>query len=282
MKKIWYKIKNSDFYRTFKEELSVGPLLLLFFYFLNKFLIIKYPRGAFYDYFSEIENIVSSIVKYFLAVWVAHLSMKIFFPCMYKVFHEKVYHACNDLPKDKQVEYAIKFILVLILSAALIFNAKGADNTTKVREKLMISVNSQLNVREESYNAGVMVNKYLKEVNAEPKSPWCAAFVGSNLTWNGVKNPHTAWSPDYAQIKDIIWKNKGFKNQTPLEGDVVSYYFASLKRVAHVGFFEKIDKSGYYITIEGNTDGSGGREGDGVYKKKRHAYQIYAITRYIK
>lgn len=273
------KIRNSDFYRTFKQELGIVPLLFLFLYYLNKYLINTYPNSPFFDFFSEIENSVFNIFRYFMSVWVAHLSMRIFFPCMYDVFHTKVYHACQKLPVEKQVEYAIKFILVLILSSAIIFGAKGADNP---REKTLNSVISQIGIREEGYNSGPMINKYLKTVGAPAKSPWCGAFVGANLTWQGIINPNSAWSPDYARTKDIIWKYKGIKNIEPLACDVVTYYFPSLKRVGHTGFFEKKDKNGYYITIEGNTDGSGGREGDGVYRKKRHAYQIYAITRYIK
>jgi hypothetical protein len=276
--KILDKIRNSDFYKTFKQELGVGPLLFLFLYYLNKYLVNRFPHSPFFDFFSEIENSVFNMFRYFIAVWIAHLSMRVFFPCMYKIFHEKIYHTCELLSEDKQVEYAIKFILVLILSSAIIFGAKGAENP---REKVLSSVVSQLGVRETSYNSGPMINKYLKVVGAPPKSPWCGAFVGANLTWQGIKNPNSAWSPDYAQPKDIIWKPKGFKNTSPLACDVVTYYFPSLKRVGHVGFFEKIDKSGYYITIEGNTNEAGGREGDGVYRKKRHAYQIHAITRYI-
>lgn len=279
--KIWNKIRNSDFYQTFKQELGIGPLLFLFLYYLNKFLVNTFPKSPFFDFFSEIENSVFSLFRYFLAIWIAHMSMRVFFPCMYRVFHEKIYHACDKLSEEKQVEYAIKFILVLILSSAIIFGAKGAEKPD-TREKVLTSIISQIGIREQSYNSGPMIDKYLKEVKAPLKSPWCAAFVGANLTWQGVSNPHSAWSPDYARTKDIIWKPKGIKNSTPKVCDVVTYYFPSLKRVGHTGFFEKVDKSGYFITIEGNTDDSGGREGDGVYRKKRHSYQIYAITRYIK
>jgi hypothetical protein len=164
----------------------------------------------------------------------------------------------------------------------LTFGVLGSENT-EVRTKLMESINTQLNVRETAPNRGPMVDKYLDEVSSNYGNPWCGAFVGANLTWLNVLNPNSAWSPDYAKTPDVIWKAKrNNSNVKLLPGDVVTFYFSSLGRVGHVGFLEKIDKDGYFITIEGNTNGAGSREGDGVYKKKRDPSKIYAVSRYIK
>ena len=46
------------------------------------------------------------------------------------------------------------------------------------------------------------------------------------------------------------------------------------------GFIDKKDGN-YYITVEGNTNEAGSREGDGVYRKRRHIKTIYAISRWI-
>ena len=62
----------------------------------------------------------------------------------------------------------------------------------------------------------------------------------------------------------------------------MTYYYPNLGRVGHVGFLEKTDMDGYFITIEGNTNGAGSREGDGVYKKKRDPNKVNAVSRYIK
>lgn len=158
-----------------------------------------------------------------------------------------------------------------------------------VREKLLDTLENQLYVRETSPNRGPMVDLYINTINinkpSSEKTPlgskWCGAFVGANLFWQNITNPKSAWSPDYAQKKDIIWTAKGKNSITPLTGDVVTFYYSNLGRVGHVGFFIEEDKNGFFITIEGNTNGVGSREGDGVYKKKRDPAKTHAITRYI-
>lgn len=150
-----------------------------------------------------------------------------------------------------------------------------------VREKLLDSLNTQLYVREITPNRAPMIDIYLKTVKNQVGVAWCAAFVGANLTWQDVKNPNSAWSPNYAKPEDIIWKPKGKNNKEPLTGDVITFYYTNLGRVGHAGFYEKKDNYGYFITIEGNTNGAGVREGDGVYKKKRIPDKSYAISRYI-
>ena len=175
----------------------------------------------------------------------------------------------------------MKYKIVLTFIFMLIFGGLGSENI-ELRNKLIDSINTQLNVRETAPNRGPMVDKYLIEVEADFGDPWCGAFVGANLTWQNIPNPHSAWSPDYAKPLDVIWKVKRKNNIKLLPGDVVTYYYPSLGRVGHVGFLEKIDKDGYFITIEGNTNGAGSREGDGVYKKKRESNKIYAVSRYIK
>lgn len=286
MKKMFDNFRKSDFISTFKEELTIGPILLVLFYIFNSILIAFLPQGAYFDFFSEMETIFSKILLFFIAVWTAHLSLRVFFPQIYKTLHESIYHNWFLLPTDKKIEYAIKFILTLILTAGLVFGARGQTPTNEIRNKLIKSINEQLVVREVGgNNLGPEVETYLKTVGAKPKDPWCGAFVGTNLHWVGVKNPMSARAADYAKPKDIIWQYKHKNNIEPLPGDVPSYYYPNLGRVAHVGFFEKKDKSGYFITVEGNTD-SGNfikivRDGGGVHKFKRDPSKIHAISRFI-
>lgn len=281
LKKFWNKIKNSDFYKTYKEEIIVIPLLLVGFYIINSLLVMFFPNSAFFDFFSEIENIIFKIVSFAVSLWIAHLALRISFPLVYRSLHEYVYHMFITMSKDKQIEYAVKFILTFILASALIFSA-GANNTTENRNNLLKNINEQLDVRETKPNRGHMVDIYLKSVKSQLGNPWCAAFVGYNLSLLNIKNPNSAYSPDYARPKDIIWQAKRNNNDIELlPGDVVTYYYKNLGRVGHVGFLEKIDNSGYFITIEGNTNGAGSREGDGVYKKKRNPNKVHAVSRYI-
>lgn len=172
------------------------------------------------------------------------------------------------------------FIVIILL---LIFTIQAANsNSDSIRIELLDTITKQLDVRETSYNRGKMVDIYNNEVGTVLGSSWCGSFVGSNLAWVGVPtppNPHSAWSPNYAT--NIIWKAKRNNNITPKSGDVVTFYYSNLGRIGHTGFYIKTDNDGYFITIEGNTNNGGSREGDGVYKKKRDPNKVYAISRYI-
>ena len=57
-------------------------------------------------------------------------------------------------------------------------------------------------------------------------------------------------------------------------GDIVVFTFS------HIGIAVKdVDSSGYVVTIEGNTNGAGSREGGSVLEKKRHVSKIRSRIR---
>ena len=199
---------------------------------------------------------------------------------MFRYLKNEFYQKFDSFDDETKRKYAVRFFLVFVISCALVSRSVGEEKQD-VRSRLINALNSQLNVRETLPNQGVMVDKYLHSVGVTIPAPWCAAFVSFNLQQLGIPNPDSAWSPDYANTKDIIWTNKK-KEGKLLPGDVVTYYYPHLKRVGHVGFYTGTDKTGYFITIEGNTNGGGSRDGDGVYKKKREPGKVYAISRYIK
>lgn len=262
--------------KTFKEEIILYPLLIALFYLLNWGLSVAFPNGAFFDFFSVLETLYFGLIKTMVGIATGMVLLRITFP---QVFKEMVhyYHVFPHLAARERKIITFVLVVLFLLLPALSSRAQGSE----VRNTLIKSLESQLNVREVGYNTGPEVDKYLYSVGATPGQSWCGAFVGYNLTRLGVKNPNSAWSPSYAGQKDIIWsKNRNLSN--PLPGDVATYYYPNLKRVGHVGFFVRKDFEGYFITIEGNTNGDGIREGDGVYKKKREPGKVHAITRYIK
>jgi hypothetical protein len=169
---------------------------------------------------------------------------------------------------------------LLLICFILSFSHSFGD-VEKKREALSWIIESQLHVREATgKNDGPEVEAYLKHVNLGKGFAWCAAFISWCLDQVGIKNPRSAWSPAFANPKDIIWKPKCEKaNQEPKLGDVFSLYYPNLKRVGHVGFIMNSEGNNF-ITIEGNTNSAGSREGDGVYRKRRQKDKIHAITRY--
>jgi len=145
---------------------------------------------------------------------------------------------------------------------------------------------SQVGVREMTgRNDGVEVENYLKYVNLSKGNPWCAAFVCWALGENEIENPRSGWSPDLFPKNKIIWERSkkitDLTNEMPseviLQGDVFGIYFTDKKRIAHCGFVDQANKS-WIITVEGNTNDTGGRDGDGVYRKRRLLNTIYTIS----
>lgn len=169
-----------------------------------------------------------------------------------------------------------------IVLVFLLWWGNGCFSQSLLRDSLISIAESQVGVREfTGNNDGTEVELYLQSVNLGKGYAWCAAFVTWCHDQAGIDNPRSAWSPDWFKTNIIYSRNKPtieiFKSKP---GQVFGLYFESKGRIAHVGIIIKEDRL-HYITIEGNTDGSGGREGDGVYKKIRTKRSIYKISDYI-
>ena len=66
----------------------------------------------------------------------------------------------------------------------------------------------------------------------------------------------------------------------PTTGDIFGLYFPEKGRIAHVGFIDEWNDP-WVITVEGNTNVLGGREGDGVYRKRRLVRTVDRVARYV-
>ena len=158
--------------------------------------------------------------------------------------------------------------------------------------KLAKIAESQVGVRESGTNSGEVVKKYQDATNLEIKGfAWCAAFVdwcvaewlkdAEAVKWLGLKvrtpeawRPKTAlaygflnWAKDRPNTTEVIDRSEQAK-----PGDIVMYTFS------HVGIV--VSDNGKSIqTIEGNTNGEGSREGDGVYFKTRSRSLVRSYVR---
>ena len=140
---------------------------------------------------------------------------------------------------------------------------------------------SQVGVREATgKNDGKEVEMYLKSVKLGKGFPWCAAFVKWCFDQCGVKTTINAMALS-AHRKDNLVYYKGSKIETPLPGDVFTLYYPNLGRIGHTGFFDKDVNGTIYRSVEGNTNGAGSREGNGVYVKYRSYKATYSISRWI-
>lgn len=167
------------------------------------------------------------------------------------------------------------FITLLFLATAL-----SAAHSSTIREKVQHTYTAEIGTRELSgKNDGKRVEMYLASIGLGKGFSWCAAFVSWTYQKNGVKHPLSAWAPSFFPKKNIIY-SAGKELSQPQTGDLFGIYYPNKKRIAHVGFIDRwTDK--YAITVEGNTNEAGSREGDGVYRKKRIKRQIYQVSRFI-
>lgn len=140
------------------------------------------------------------------------------------------------------------------------------NKISEQRIKLLNTALTQVGIRERTgNNDGDAVSLYLKYVNLQQGSPWCAAFVSWVYGQQGLSSPKTAWSPSLFPLARQALNPQG--------GDVFGIYLSKLDRIAHCGLVEK-RVGNWLATIEGNTNLTGSREGDGVYRKIRHVKSI--------
>lgn len=135
------------------------------------------------------------------------------------------------------------------------------------REKIVAIARGELGVREVTgNNDGERVEEYLAITGLKKGQPWCSAFLSWVFNKAGYQEPRTAWSPALFVNKVITRAIK--------PGNVLGIWFPDKGRIAHAGLVEQ-RQGDWIISIEGNTNVLGSREGDGVYRKRRHIKTIY-------
>lgn len=152
-------------------------------------------------------------------------------------------------------------------------------------QKIVEVASSQVGVKESRPNGGEMIEKY-QGATWLPigQWAWCAAFVcwcireamrGGSYSFD---RPMTAGAWDFESWCKSIDRSALLKkphNGVIKSGDIVIFTFS------HIGIaVSDIDKNGIVQTIEGNTNSDGEREGDGVYRKRRHESKIRSIIRF--
>jgi len=139
-------------------------------------------------------------------------------------------------------------------------------------------------------NCGPRVNEYKAAtwLPADKPWPWCAAFicwvVRRAMIEAGVqetdtfKRPRTAgaWDLENWSLKQdqSTWTKKPHRGDIEA-GDIVVFTFS------HVGFaISEPDSEGYVLTVEGNSNRAGSREGGGVVMQRRHLSKIRSRIRF--
>lgn len=166
--------------------------------------------------------------------------------------------------------------------------ASGDKSAVSIAERLLQAAMTQEGVREsEGKNRGPGIRKFWGATSYgfeayDNREPYCAAFVcwavqqGIGDTIVPFKRPDSAKAYDldaWAAANGKKGIKTGISPASAKPGDLFTLATAS-----HCGIIVAV-KGGMLHTIEGNTDGSGSREGDGVYQRTRSFASIRNIHR---
>ena len=134
-------------------------------------------------------------------------------------------------------------------------------------ESVLLLARSQLWVREQGGdNRGQVVEHFLATVGLAPGQPWCAAFV----SWVG-QNALARWPlpmTGSCQALFLAATRLNIARKWPTPGAVFLLWKPSLNRFAHTGLLVS-QQANSWVTVEGNTNPAGGREGYGVFERTR-------------
>jgi hypothetical protein len=148
------------------------------------------------------------------------------------------------------------------------------DEVQKSDNKLIDIALKELGVFETSTNQGPGIEKYWTSTTYKEgyknREPWCAAFVSWVCMQSGLfteeERPKTAGAFGYESWGDGCKKVTVKRKPTLItKGDIIIFSFSHIAIAT-----SDSDRDGDFTTIEGNTNPSGSREGNGVYKKTRN------------
>jgi hypothetical protein len=170
------------------------------------------------------------------------------------------------------------FILIICFCFVSVCNAVSTNSSSYGGRVTLVSelYTKELGVRElTGNNDGKRVQEYLKSTGLQGNYAWCGAFV--NFVLKSANVTPRAKAPAQARS----WFNSNvIETDRAAKADLFALYYAHLKRIGHVGFIDDVTDSSF-ITVEGNTNEAGSREGDGVYRKRRMKRSVYKVSRWI-
>ena len=152
---------------------------------------------------------------------------------------------------------------------------------------IVAAAQSQIGVLEKSKNQAPEIAKYWAATNypdgMQNREPWCAAFVcwcvaegirnfGKNPNWALPRTATAFGFEDWAEEYKLPVNTNPASSDLQL-GDILVFKFS------HVGIYAGGVNAESIVTIEGNTNGAGSREGDGVYRKLRPVSLVRSAVR---
>lgn len=164
-------------------------------------------------------------------------------------------------------------------------NTKFISRTSAIAAQALEVARKEIGVMEVPLgsNNGPKVRQYLSAVGLPPGYAWCMAFV--YWCFNKVPdNPviktggvlHFFNNATGKRLHKIDAKKTPLTPAMILPGDIFIMAYAG--GTGHTGFVEKVTGDSI-MTIEGNTNNGGSREGVGVYARRRKISELRGIVR---
>lgn len=153
---------------------------------------------------------------------------------------------------------------------------------TQIQQRLISTLQSYVGIKEEppGSNQGKMVNKFNASCGLSPqdKAPWCASVANYAYEQNGLKG-RGAYSPSW------FVKARAVDRTQAGVADVGLIYFPSKGRYAHtIAAIESVvfsaGRAVEYVSLEGNTNAQGSREGDQFARRRRPADTVQLVRWY--
>ena len=146
-----------------------------------------------------------------------------------------------------------------------------------LRKVTLATAAAKLGVREEGSNSGEAVKIFQNAAGIKPGQPWCAAFVNWAAE-QGAKQLGVLSPLEKVPLQGLVqsYVDYGIEHEwvvaysNVLPGDLFCLFDVGLKRYAHIGFVEsKVNNENAFMTVEGNSNDEGHREGVEVCCRKR-------------
>lgn len=140
--------------------------------------------------------------------------------------------------------------------------------SARISPRILEIAGLEIGTREKGRNDGARVREYLASVGLPPGNSWCAAFVYwcvREATLRGGPMNRLPRTGGVLKMWERTPEHMKFTQAAP--GRV--FIMDKGKGLGHCGFVLSVELD-WMRTIEGNTNGAGSREGDGVYQRERH------------
>jgi hypothetical protein len=136
-----------------------------------------------------------------------------------------------------------------------------------------------LHVRETTNNRGPEVDIIIKKAGGRPGQPWCGWFATFVHMLCGVEKTKTGGglAMSWFDRKHLI------SPSMVVPGDVASVFNKYMGRIGHILIIREWNiNSQFFLSLEGNTNAKGSREGSGVRSLQRSKKDCYNFARWWK